>query len=82
MSALELTRRQYVERRPGGSQGFLDFYKETFGPVIATYSMLDDDRRAELDREALAFVERWNTGARDGDAALPVQYLLIVARRA
>jgi ubiquinone/menaquinone biosynthesis C-methylase UbiE len=82
VSSLELTRRHYVERAPGGSQGFLDYYKETFGPVVATYAMLDDDRRAELDREALAFVERWNTGAPDGHAELPVEYLLIVARRA
>jgi hypothetical protein len=28
--------------------------------------------------QALAFVERWNTG--DGDAELPVEYLLIVAQ--
>jgi ubiquinone/menaquinone biosynthesis C-methylase UbiE len=82
VSALELTRRHYVERRPGGAQGFLDFYKETFGPVVATYALLDEDRRAELDREALAFVERWNTGAPGGDAELPVEYLLVVARRA
>ena len=44
--------------------------------------MLDDDRRAELDREALEFVDRWNTGAPLGDAELPVECLLIVARRA
>ena len=82
VSALELTRRHYVERRPGGAQGFLDFYKQTFGPVVATYASLDDDGRAELDREALAFVERWNTGADGGAAELPVEYLLVVARRA
>ena len=45
--------------------------------MIAVYAMLDDDRRAELDREALEFVERWNTG--EVDAELPVEYLLIVA---
>jgi ubiquinone/menaquinone biosynthesis C-methylase UbiE len=78
VAALELTRRHYVERRPGGPQAFLDYYKETFGPVIAIYSLLDDDHRAELDREGLEFVERWNTG--DGDAELPVEYLLIVAQ--
>ncbi len=77
VSALEMTRRHYVERRPGGPQAFLDYYKETFGPVIAVYATLDDDRRAELDREALEFVERWNTG--EVDAELPVEYLLIVA---
>ena len=80
VSALELTRRHYVERRPGGAQGFLDFYKQTFGPVVATYASLDDDGRAQLDREALAFVERWNTGAPGGAAELPVEYLLVVAR--
>jgi ubiquinone/menaquinone biosynthesis C-methylase UbiE len=82
VAELELTRRHYVERRPGGARGFLDFYKQTFGPVVATYASLDDDGRARLDREALAFVERWNTGAPDGAAELPVEYLLVVARRA
>jgi ubiquinone/menaquinone biosynthesis C-methylase UbiE len=81
VSALELTRRHYVERAPGGPQGFLDYYKETFGPVVATYAALDDARRAELDRAALAFVRRWDRGRGD-DAELPVEYLLVVARRA
>ena len=58
-----MTRRALRRAAPRRSAGFLDYYKETFGPVIATYAMLDDDRRAELDREALEFVERWNTGA-------------------
>jgi hypothetical protein len=44
--------------------------------------MLDDDGRATLDREALAFVERGNAGDPGGPAELPVEYLLIVARRA
>jgi ubiquinone/menaquinone biosynthesis C-methylase UbiE len=82
VASLELTQREYVERAPGGPQGFLDFYKRTFGPLVALYAALDDERRAELDREALAFVARWNTGAPGGDAELPVQYALIVARRA
>jgi SAM-dependent methyltransferase len=80
--ALELTRHEYVERTPGGRQGFLDFYKRTFGPVVAIYASLDDEARAELDRAALEFVDRWNTGAPDGPAELPVEYLLIVGRRA
>ena len=49
----------------------------TFGPVIAMYATLDEDRHTALDREALEFVERWNTG--EIDAELPVEYLLIVA---
>jgi SAM-dependent methyltransferase len=81
LSPLELTRGEYVERVPGGPRGFLGFYKQTFGPLVAIYASLDDARRAELDRAALVFVERWNTGAPGGAAELPVEYLLIVGRR-
>ena len=79
--SLRFTRGTYVERAPGGPQGLLDYYKETFGPVIAIHASLDDDRSAELDRASLEFAERWNTGTPGGPAALPVEYLLIVGRR-
>ncbi len=69
----------YVERASGGPQGFVDYYKRTFGPVVAAYAALDEDARAELNRTFLAFVERWDTG--DDDAELPVEYLLTVGRR-
>ena len=78
---LELSRHRYVERTPGGRTGFLEFYKRTFGPVVAIYEGLDATTAAELDRAALAFVDRWNTGAAAGPAELPVEYLLIVGRR-
>jgi ubiquinone/menaquinone biosynthesis C-methylase UbiE len=78
--SLRLRRGTYVERAPGGPQGFVDYYKATFGPVIATYASLDDDRRAELDRAFLDFVRRWNTG--DAEAEVPVEYLLIVGQAA
>ena len=48
--------------------------------MIAIYDSLDASARAELDRESLEFAERWNTG--NSDAALPVEYLLIVGRKA
>ena len=82
LSRSKLTRGTYVERAPGGPQGFIDYYKQTFGPVIAIYDSLDAGGRAELDRESLEFAERWNTGTPGGPAALPVEYLLIVGRRA
>jgi ubiquinone/menaquinone biosynthesis C-methylase UbiE len=78
---LRFTRGTYVERAPGGPQGFVDYYKQTFGPVIAAYASLDDERRAELDRAFVAFAERWNTGPDGGAAALPVEYLLIVGTK-
>jgi ubiquinone/menaquinone biosynthesis C-methylase UbiE len=79
--ALEFSRGTYVERAPRGAQGFVDYYKETFGPVIAAYASVDDERREELDRGFLELAERWNTGTTD-EAELPVEYLLIVGRRA
>jgi ubiquinone/menaquinone biosynthesis C-methylase UbiE len=79
--AIRFRRGTYVERAPGGPQGFVDYYKQTFGPVIATYASLDDKRRAELDRDFVAFAERWNTGTPGGPAALPVEYLLIVGTK-
>ena len=81
VSRLDMTRHTYVEARPGGPQGFVDYYKATFGPLVALYSALDDAQRAELDRAALAFATRWDEGA-DGAAELPVEYLLTVASRA
>jgi ubiquinone/menaquinone biosynthesis C-methylase UbiE len=77
--ALRFTRDTYVERAPGGAEGFVDYYKATFGPVVAAYAGLDEDAAAELDRAFLAFAQRWNTGT--VDAELPVEYLLTVAKR-
>ena len=79
--ALRFTRGTYVERTPGGPRGFVDYYKATFGPVIAAFDGLDDAGRAELDRTFLEFAARRNTGTPGGPAAIPVEYLLIVARR-
>jgi ubiquinone/menaquinone biosynthesis C-methylase UbiE len=76
---LSLSRDTYVERTPGGPQGMVDFYKTTFGPILATYARLDPAERAELDRAFLDFIRRWDTG--DDDAEVPVEYLLIVGRR-
>ena len=78
--ALSMRRGTYVERVSGGPEAFVDYYKATFGPVVATYASLDDSGRAELDRAFLDFARRWNAG--NGDAALPVEYLLIVGQAA
>ena len=77
--SLRFTRGTYVERVAGGPEAFVDYYKATFGPVVAAYASLDAAARAELDRVFLDFARRWNTG--NGDAELPVEYLLVVARR-
>ena len=78
---LEMTRHDYVERVPGGPQAYCEYYKQTFGPVIATYSGLTDPgERAELDRRFLDFAMRANEGPPGGPAELRFDYLLVVAR--
>ena len=80
---LEPTRREYVERSPGGPSEYCELFKATFGPVIAIYASLADrpERAAELDREFLEFAERSSSGAPGGRAEYRYEYLLVVARR-
>ncbi|HEX5781468.1 MAG TPA: methyltransferase domain-containing protein, partial [Solirubrobacteraceae bacterium] len=77
--SLRITRDTYVERTPGGPEGMVDFYKTTFGPIVATYARLDDAARAELDRAFVEFISRGDRGA--ADAEVPVEYLLVVGRK-
>jgi ubiquinone/menaquinone biosynthesis C-methylase UbiE len=84
VSSLELTRSQYVEKLSGGSgtpRDYVEFYKDTFGPVVATYAGLADrpEEAAALDREFLDLATRWNRGTPEA-AEYYYDYLLVVAR--
>ena len=79
-AALEITPGTYTERVPGGPAGYCAYYKQTFGPVAATYATLSPARAAALDRDFLAFATRHNTGPAGGPAELDYQYLRVIAR--
>ena len=84
VASLELSHRQYVEKlssRPATPGDYVDFYKETFGPVVAIYAGLADqpDRVAALDRELFDLATRWNRGAPEA-AEYHYDYVLIVAQ--
>ena len=81
VSSLELTRKSYVERSPGSARDYVEFFKETFGPLIAIRGLRADDpeRLAGLDEEFLEFATRANTGPPDGPAEYEYGYLLVVA---
>jgi 2-polyprenyl-6-hydroxyphenyl methylase/3-demethylubiquinone-9 3-methyltransferase len=83
-ATLEMTRRSYVERSPGGASDYCAFFKRTFGPVIATYGSLagQPDRLAALDREFLDFATRSNRAQPGHRAEYEYEYLLVVARTA
>lgn len=80
---VELTRREYVERAAGPAD-YCELFKETFGPVVATYAALagePDHRVAALDRAFLDFATRANRGPAGGPAEYHYEYLLVVARK-
>jgi ubiquinone/menaquinone biosynthesis C-methylase UbiE len=84
VSTLELTQKQYVEKlsgRSGTPRDYVEFYKETFGPVIATYASLVDqpEEAAALDRDFLDLATRWNRGTPEA-AEYQYDYLLVIAR--
>ncbi len=83
LASLELTRGSYVERSPGDPAAYCEFFKETFGPVVALRAALADqpDRLAALDREFLEFATRSNQAPPDRLAEYPYEYLLVVGRR-
>jgi ubiquinone/menaquinone biosynthesis C-methylase UbiE len=80
--ALELTRREYVERA-ASPRDYCELFKATFGPAVAIYADLagQPDRAAALDREFLEFATRSNRGASQGPAEYHYEYLLVVARK-
>jgi ubiquinone/menaquinone biosynthesis C-methylase UbiE len=79
---LGLTRREYVERADS-PRDYRELFKETFGPVVATYASLagQPDRLAALDRDFLGFATRSNSGAPRGPAEYRYEYLLAVGRK-
>jgi ubiquinone/menaquinone biosynthesis C-methylase UbiE len=83
VASLELTRRHYIERSPGDAVAYREFFKQTFGPVIALYAGLADrpDRVEALDRDFLAFATRADQGPPGGPAEYSYEYLLVIARK-
>jgi ubiquinone/menaquinone biosynthesis C-methylase UbiE len=83
VAALDMTRRDYVERADS-PRDYRELFKSTFGPVVAAYADLADDpeRAAALDRAFLDFATRANGGPPGGPAEYRYEYLLATARRA
>lgn len=82
IESLEMARRTYVERA-ANPRAYLDFFKETFGPIVAIYASLADrpERAAALDRDFLEFVARSNEATPEGPVQMSYEFLLVVARK-
>jgi ubiquinone/menaquinone biosynthesis C-methylase UbiE len=83
LAPLELTRKYYVERSPGGPREYCDFFKATFGPVVGLYASLADEpeRLEALDRDFLEFAIRSNRRPAGEPAEYAYEYLLVVGRK-
>ena len=81
VESLEMSRSHYVERADS-PRDYCELFKQTFGPVVATYMSLadDPDRAGSLDRDFLDFATRANSAQSDGAAEYRYEYLLVVAR--
>jgi SAM-dependent methyltransferase len=58
-------------------EAFRDYFKATYGPTIAVYRGLDEDRAAALDTDLVELAR----GFDEGDGLMHWEYLLVTARR-
>ncbi len=82
-SSIEASERELIEKVHGPPVEYCEFYKQTFGPVIAAFASVEDDpeRSAALDREFLDFATSANAGPPEGPTKLHFEYLLVLAHK-
>jgi hypothetical protein len=64
------------------AEGFTDFFREHYGPTLAAFGALTDDGREALAADMTALARRFERLGGDGPAAIPAEYLEVVATRA
>ena len=82
-SSLEASERELVETVSGPPVEYCEFYRQTFGPVVAAFASVEDDpeRSAALDRAFVDFAASANAGPPEGPTELHFEYLLVLARK-
>jgi len=82
LKSLQMNRGHYVERADS-PRAYRELFKQTFGPVVATYASLAAEPRrvAALDQDMLDFATRTNSGPPGGPAEYRYDYLLVIARK-
>jgi SAM-dependent methyltransferase len=82
ISALDATPGRLVVEEFADPAALCAYYREHFGPVIASLDALGDDaRRRALERDLSAFAERTNRGRDDSRAVYHYDYVRLVAVR-
>ncbi|MCX5045436.1 class I SAM-dependent methyltransferase [Aldersonia sp. NBC_00410] len=78
------TRRQHVPMDHCATPlEFREYWKRNYGPTIAAYKFNQDrpERVAELDRDFLEMLTRWNEATTPGETAYRSEYLLVTATK-
>lgn len=67
----------------GHGRAYCEYYKQTFGPVIALYDALAEqpEQAARLDSDFLDFATRADHGSTGDAAELRFEYLVVIARK-
>jgi SAM-dependent methyltransferase len=76
---LRLQKRKALFRAPS-AQGWFDFFRTWFGPMITVLNALDDDGRKRFERDIVAVLESVNR-VDDGTLVAEAEYLEVVAVR-
>ena len=59
---------------------WLEVFRNYYGPLLKAFAALEPASRAELERDLIALIERFNR-ARDGSMVAPAEYLEVVVTR-
>jgi hypothetical protein len=81
VNSLRMRRQTVLIDHCASPSEFRNHWKRNYGPTIAAYRFNEawPERHAELDREFLAFLDRWNQSTEPGRTAHPSEYLLVAA---
>ncbi|WP_116710358.1 class I SAM-dependent methyltransferase [Actinomycetospora cinnamomea] len=75
-------RRDTYDEVAADPRAYVDLFRDTFGPVVATYAALaDDPQLAALDHDLLEFATRADQGEPHGPSRYTYEYLVVVARK-
>ena len=76
------TRRRDYTFRFDAPRHFTDFFRENYGPVVATFAALEPAAQESLESEIDDLVRRFDRLGGEGPVAIPAEYLEVVAIRA
>ena len=78
-ASITTAQRQFVFRYRSPTH-WLEVFKTYYGPLLKAFAALEPASRAELERDLIALIERFNR-ARDGSMVAPGEYLEVVITR-